>query len=160
MKFIILAVATIAIFTDMTLATEPVAETTIHRAEKIKLNPDITEHHMVGGWTEQLVTSPTIIEYAKKATKTFNLESNDRFYYSFIAVTSAKSKIVSGSLHNIQFRVGETNVMKNKVSFQNVNCTQLKPIVNGKQQLVFIKVWTKPWESNFEKITITGFKQI
>uniref|UniRef100_A0AC35UFB9 PI3K/PI4K domain-containing protein n=1 Tax=Rhabditophanes sp. KR3021 TaxID=114890 RepID=A0AC35UFB9_9BILA len=59
----------------------------------------------------------------------------------------------------IPLKVGETDVKKNEVAHENVKHETLKATPNGKQQLVTVKIWSKPWE-DFEEITIEGVKSV
>uniref|UniRef100_A0AC35UG46 Cystatin domain-containing protein n=1 Tax=Rhabditophanes sp. KR3021 TaxID=114890 RepID=A0AC35UG46_9BILA len=114
---------------------------------------------MSGGWKTQSVTDPDVIKLAHKATNTFNQQSNAAVYHGLIDVVSAKSQVVAGSLYEIQLKVGETDVKKNEVAHENVKHETLKATPNGKQQLVTVKIWSKPWE-DFEEITIEGVKSV
>uniref|UniRef100_A0A0N5BF76 Cystatin domain-containing protein n=1 Tax=Strongyloides papillosus TaxID=174720 RepID=A0A0N5BF76_STREA len=118
----------------------------------------MTSQTMTGGWTDQPVNDTSIVELAQKTVDRFNQQSNDLAYHGFIKVLSAKSQVVAGINYEVQVLIGETDALKNKVSFDKLKEANAQVKEGGRQQVVTATIWSKPWE-DFEEITIKGVKQ-
>ncbi|VDK63755.1 unnamed protein product [Anisakis simplex] len=115
---------------------------------------------MPGGWTQQNVDSQDIKELSSRAMKSVNQQMNDIHYWIPIKILKAESHVVAGTEYRLEILAAQADCLKNQISaadFDAANCAEKE---GGAKKIFTVNVWSKPWEDNFEKVTVTAQKAV